>query len=157
RDAGKDFRRIRADHASGNGDYGFGFTLGDSAHSKSSRDSAKCAASNRGLFIVAAELGDAADDNGVDAQHLSDFRGGSGVGAVAVGEVLFGHHLVEHLALDHGKGAVGDQLIHQQVGDALADVLIGAEHRRDAALHRRVVEVHYRYASLFSLGRGGGA
>ena len=49
---------------------------------------------------LVAELGDGADDDGVNAGQLAQARGGGGVGAIGVGEVLLGHELIEGLALD---------------------------------------------------------
>src|SRR5262249_23006833 len=53
---------------------------------------------------------------------------------------------------NHRIRAAVHQLVHQQVRDSLADILIRAKDRSYAALHRRVVEVHDRH-SLLLLGR----
>ena len=128
----------------------------DAAEAEAAERAGGRAAADVGALVIAAELGDAADDDGVDAQNARDLGGGVRVGAVAVGEVLLGQHLVEFLALDDGVGAVVDQLVHQDVGDAFADVLVGPEERGDAALHGGVVEVHDGDALLLRLGGQGG-
>jgi hypothetical protein len=94
------------------------------------------------VFVVATELRDCADDDGVDAEELADFRGAGGVGAIAIGEILLGEELVESGALDDGILAVFDELFDEHRGDALADVLIGAEDGGDGGLDGAVVEVH---------------
>ena len=99
-----------------------------------------------GLLGLIAELGDAADDDGVHAEQLAELGGAGGIGAIGVGEVLLGHDLVEGLALDDRVGAVLDQVGDEQVGDALADVDVGAEHGGGGGLHGGVVEVQDRDA-----------
>ena len=132
---------------------GGGFGRLDAAESEAVERAGGGATTDGGALIVAAELGDAADDDGVDAEDAGDLGGAVGVGAVAVGEVLFGEDLVELLAFDHGVDAVVHQLVYQDVGDALADVLIGPEQRGNAALHGGVIEIHHG-DTLLLLARG---
>jgi len=57
------------------------------------------------LLVIAAELGDGAEDDGVDAEDAADFGGAGGIGAVTVVKVLFGDDLVESGALDDVRAA----------------------------------------------------
>ena len=57
-----------------------------------------------------------------------------------------------------GVGAVFDQVGNEQIGDALADIDISAEHGGGVALHRGVVEIQHGDTGLAGgrgLGRGG--
>ena len=101
------------------------------------------AATKVSLLCFIAELGDAADDDGVNAQQLAEFGGAGGVGAVGVGEILLGHDFIQSLALDDGVGAVLDQVGDQQVGDAPAHVHVVAEHGGGGTHHGGVVEVEH--------------
>jgi len=67
-------------------------------------------------------------------------------------EVLLLQHAVELLALDHRVGAVADQVGHQHVRDALADVLVVPEQVQHVLVDRRVIEIEHRDAALGSLG-----
>ena len=100
-----------------------------------------------------------ADDDGVDAKELADFGGAGGIGAVAIGEILFGEEFVECGAFNDGILAVFDELFDEHGGDAFADVLVGAEDGGDGGLDGAVVEVHDGDAVLCWRGRlrlGGG-
>src|SRR6185295_19456882 len=99
-------------------------------------DSAEPSPADVRRLVVPAELGDAADDNGVHAQQLAQFGGARRVGPAAVGEVLLGHHLVERLAFHDRINTAADQIINHQVRNALTDVHVGAEDRRRTALYR---------------------
>ena len=93
------------------------------------------------LLVVAAELRDAADDDGVDAEDPRQLHRAGRVGAAALLEVLLLQHAVELAPLDHRIRAVADQVGHQHVGDAFADVLVAAEDVIHVVLHGRVVGV----------------
>src|ERR1039458_4391701 len=151
-DAGENFGGGGVDHARRHRAHGGGFGSLHAAESEAVERAGRRPAAHGGALVVTSELGDAADDDGIDTQNAGDLGGRVGVGAVAVGEILLGQNLVELLAFDHGVYAIVHQLIHQDVGNALADILIGAEHRGNAALHRGVIEVHHRDA-LFLLCR----
>ena len=156
-DAGQNLRRGGIDHARRDRCRRRWIWTSSTPPMSEAAERAGCgAAADVGALIVAAELGDAADDDGVDAEDACDFGGAGGVGAVAVGEVLLGEDLVELLALDHRIGAVVDQLVDQNVGDALADILVGAEECGDAALHGGVIEIHHGDALLLLLCRCAG-
>ena len=125
------------------------------ADSEAAQRAGRRTAADGGTLVVTAELGDAADDDGIHTQNAGDLGGAGGVGAIAVGEILFRQDLVELFAFDDGVGAIVDQLIDQDVGNAFADILIGPEERGHAALHGGVIEVHHR-DTLFLLRRGSG-
>ena len=151
-DGADDFAGVDVDHAGGDGDDGFGILGADAAEAVFG---AEAAAADVGVLVVAAELGDGADDDGVDAEELADFGGAGGIGAIAIGEILFGEELVESGAFDDGVLAVFDELFDEHGGDALADVLVGAENGGDGGLDGAVVEVHDGDA-VFRGGRGCG-
>ena len=123
---GHDLAGIDVDDAGGDGHVGLGVGVAEAAEAEAAPVAA--ATAKVGLLGLIAELGDAAHDDGVHAQQLADLGGAGGIGAIGVGEVLLGHDLVQGLALDDGVGAVLHQAGHQQVGDAFADVHVGAEH-----------------------------
>ena len=102
------------------------------------------AASAAHVFVLrlVAELGDGADDDVVNAGQLAQARGGRGVGAIGVGEVLLGQKLIQGLALDDGVGAVLDEVGNDEVSDTFAHIDIGAEHGGGGALYRGIVEIH---------------
>jgi len=101
------------------------------------------AAAEVGLLGLVAELRDAAHDDGVNSEQLAQFCGAGGVGAVGVGEVLLRHDFVQSLALNDGEGAVLDQIGHQQVGDALAHIHIGAKQGIGGSAHGSIVKVQH--------------
>src|SRR5438445_5617062 len=103
------------------------------------------------VLLLAAELGDRTRDDVADAEHLAQLGqlGRARIGAVAVGEVLFGQDGVELLALDDAERAVLDQLVHDLVGHALADVVVSPPVVAD----RAVVEVGDRHHRPLRLGR----
>ncbi len=150
---GEDLAGAGVHHAPANGDDGFGFLHAEVAETVLAE--AVAPAGNALVAVVATELGDAADDDGVDAEDLADLGGGGGVGAVAIGEILLGEDFVQRLALDDRKRAVGDQTVHQQIGDAFADVLVAAKELRNVALHGGVVEVQNGDAFLRWLAESG--
>src|SRR5579862_7975668 len=80
-----------------------------------------------GLLGFVAELGDAAYQDGVDAEQLAELRSAGRISAVRIREILFRHDFVECLAFDHRVGAVLYQSRHQQIGNALADIDVRAE------------------------------
>src|SRR5579863_2168210 len=138
-DRGDDFAGVDVDHAGRDGDDRFRIFGADATETELG---AVAAGAEIGVLIVAAELGDGADDDGVNAEELADFGGGGRIGAVTVGEVLLGEELVERGAFDDGILAVFDELFDEHRGDALADVLVGAEDGGDGRLDGAVVEVH---------------
>src|SRR5580704_12456267 len=138
-DCRNDFAGVDVDHTGGNGNDRFRIFGADAAEAVFR---AEPAGADVGVLVVAAKLGDAADDDGVHAEELADFGGAGGIGAVAVGEILFGEELVESCALNDGVLAVFDELLDEHGGDALADVLVGAEDGGDGGLDGAVVEVH---------------
>src|ERR1035437_6468225 len=152
---GQDLGGRRVDHARGNGTHGGGFGSFHAADSEAAQRVGRRTAADGGTLIVTAELGDAADDDGIDTENAGDLGGAGGVGAVAVGEILLRQDLVELFAFDDGEDAIVHQLVDEDVGNALADILIGSEHRGDSALHGRVIEVHHG-DTLLLLGRCSG-
>ena len=95
------------------------------------------------LFFLrfVAELGDGADDDDVNAGQLAEARGGGGIGALELEKFCSAMILSRAWRSIDGVGAVLDQVGDEQVGDALADVDVGAEDGGGVALHRGVVEV----------------
>src|ERR1039457_5921856 len=152
---GQDLGRGGVDHACCNCAHGGGLGSFHAADSVAAQHTRRPAAADGSTLIVTAELGDAADDDGIHAEDAGDLGGAGGVGAVAVGEVLLRQDLVELFAFDYGVDAVVHQLVHQDVGNAFADILIGSENRGNVALHGGVVEVHDR-DTLSLLRRSGG-
>src|SRR5450759_5053142 len=152
---GQDLGGRRVDHARGNGTHGGGFGSFHAADSEAAQRVGRRTAADGGTLIVTAELGDAADDDGIDTENAGDLGGAGGVGAVAVGEILLRQDLVELFAFDDGEDAIVHQLVDEDVGNALADILIGSEHRGDSALYGRVIEVHHG-DTLLLLGRCSG-
>ena len=150
-DSGNDFAGVYVNHACGDGDDGFRVLGADAAEAVFR---AETAAADVGVLVVAAELGDGADDDGVNAEELADFGGAGRIGAIAIGEILFGEELVESGAFDDGILAVFDELFDEHGGDAFADVLVGAEDGGDGGLHGAVVEAHDGDA-VFCAGGGG--
>src|ERR1039457_3739840 len=150
--AGQDLGGGRVDHARRNGAHSGGLGGLDAAYSEAVERAGRRSAADRGTLIVAAELGDAADDDGIHTQNAGDLGGARRVGAVAVGEILLLDDLVELFALDDGVNAVVDQFVHNEVGNTLADILIGTEERSHAGPYGAIIEVHYRDA-LPLLGR----
>jgi len=67
---------------------------------------------------------------------------------------LLVHDFVDGGALEDAVGSVGEKLVDEHVGDALADVLIGAEDGLDAGHDGAVAEVEDRDATFF-LSRSG--
>src|SRR5262249_16435686 len=95
---------------------------------------------------VAPELGNGADDDGIDAQNFADLGCRRRISAIAIGEILLGQDLFDCLALDHAVLAVFYQLLHEEVGDSLAYVLVSSPNRGDRRAHSPVVEVEYSHA-----------
>ncbi len=118
---------------------GLGLLVAEPAETETSQAAAR--ASHLGVLGVVAELSDAAHDDRVHPQQLAQFRRGRGIGAIAVGEVLFRQNLVQRLALDHSVGAVLHQARNQQVGNAFADVNVLSENGGHAAVHGGIIEV----------------
>src|ERR1035437_2534425 len=152
---GQDLGGRRVDHARGNGTHGGGFGSFHAADSEAAQRVGRRTAADGGTLIVTAELGDAADDDGIDTENAGDLGGAGGVGAVAVGEILLRQDLVELFAFDDGEDAIVHQLVDDYVGNAFADILIGPEHHGDSDMHGRVIEVHHG-ETLLLLGRGSG-
>src|SRR5262249_25218387 len=121
-DTGENFGRISGDQACGHGDYGLGVRLRNAADAEPARHAAERATADIRFLIVTPELGDAADDNRVDAQHLTDLRRRRSIRAIAVRKILLRENLVERFPLDNRISAAADQLIHQQVRDSLTDI-----------------------------------
>ena len=136
----QDLARVDVDNARRDAHVGLGIRMADTADTIVSPIAA--GASKVPFLGLIAELRDAANNNCVYPQHLADPGRAVGVGAVGVGEVLFGHDLVQRLALDHRERTVLHQTGHQQVDDALANIHIGAEHGGGSGLYRGVVEIH---------------
>ena len=149
----EDFACGGVDEASRDGDDGFGFFF---ACAENRASPAAMAASHAANFaVVAAEFGDGAENNGVDAEDAADFGGAGGIGAVAVIEILLGNNLVESSALDHAVLAVLDELLNHEIGDAFADVLVGAEDGGNDGFDGAVVKVHHGDKPLWTLRRRG--
>src|SRR6202012_204 len=109
---------VDIDDARGDGYVGIGFGVVKAANSACP---AASAASAEPLVLgLVAELGDGADDDRVHAEQVADSGRAAGIGAIGVGEILLGHHLVESGALDHGEVAVFHQAGDQKIGDAFA-------------------------------------
>ena len=104
---------------------------------------AASAAADLHILGFVSKLGDAAHDDGIDAEQLAQLGGRRGVGAIAVRKVLLGKNLVERLAFDHAIGSVLHQILYQQVGDSLADIDVRSKKRRAIGANGRVVEVEY--------------
>src|SRR5581483_1267659 len=120
-------------------DNGLGLLASKAAQPESAQSTASAA--DVGVLGVVAELSDAADNDGVHAQQFADFGGARRIGAVAGGEILFRQNFVQGLALDHGISAVLDEALHQQIGDAFADVNVLPEQGCHAAVHGAVVKI----------------
>src|ERR1039457_4674276 len=149
--ARQDFGGRGIDHPGRNLHYGAGLASGYAADAVLAQAVRDAPAGNVGLLIVPSELRDATDDDGIHAEHASDLGCAGRVGAVAVRKILLADDLVEFLALDYGIGAAGDEPIHQNVGYAFTDVLIGPKQCVYRGLHRRVVEIHDGDALLLLL------
>ena len=117
---GHDFAGVDVDEPRTQPDDRLALLLSEAADADAAESAADAA--DAGVLRVVAELGDAADDDRVDAEQPADLRGGVRVGAVAVREVLLGENLVERLALDDRVGAVFDEIGHEQVCDALPHI-----------------------------------
>src|SRR5690242_14666378 len=131
---GIDVNQARIDHHDG-----LALLVAEAANAEAAPSAASAA--DVGVLVVVAELRHAADNDGVNAQQAADLGGRVRIGAIAVGEVLFGEDLVHRLALDDGVRAVLHQVAHEQIGDALADIDIGAENSGAAALDGGEIEV----------------
>src|SRR4029077_10997919 len=81
---------------------------------------ATASAADVGVLGVVTELGDAAHDDGVNSQQLAQLGRRGGVRSVTVREILFGQNLVHSFAIDHRVGAVLHQILHSEIGNALA-------------------------------------
>src|SRR5688500_4744190 len=103
------------------------------------------------LLVLTAELGDGARDDVLDAEDLAQLRelGRARIGAVALREVLLGQDGVELLALDDAERALFEELVHDLVGHALADVVVTPPVIPD----RAVIEVGDRDHGPLGLGR----
>jgi len=143
---------VDVDDSGADADVGVGLGVSDATDAESAPVAATSA--EVGVLGFIAKLGDTADDDGVDAEQLANFGGAVGIGAVGVGEVLLGHDFVQRLAFDDGVGAVFDEVVDEQVGDALAHVDVAAEHGRGIGLHRSIVEIENGDAGFVSLGAG---
>src|ERR1700676_547532 len=153
-DGGEDFAGGGIHEASGDGDHRFRFFFADAR--KRAGPAAVAAAHAADLFVIATELGDGAEDDGVHAEDAADFGGAGGIGAVAVVEVLFGNDLVESGALDDSILSVLNEFLNHEVGDAFADVLVGAEDGGHDRADGAVVKVHDGYEPFGARGRGRG-
>jgi len=100
------------------------------------------------LLRVIAELGDAADDDGIHPKQLAELGCRVGVRTIAIGEILLGQNLVHGLPLDDGIGAVLHQVFDQQIGDTFADIHVLPEDRGHAAVDGRIIEVKNCHAFL---------
>src|SRR6202034_3655202 len=145
----KNLGRIDVDDASVNIHDSFAVCVLEAAHAEWA--DAASVATDTGVLRLISELSDAADDHRVHTENFSDLRGGGRIGTVAIGEILLGHDLVQRVALDYGIGAVLHQILHQQVGDALADVDVISQLRDGRRWDRREVEIEYRDALLAPL------
>ena len=143
---GENLRRIDVDDPGVNGHIGFGVGVADAADAKA----VPVAATAADILLVGliAELGDAPQDDVIDAQDLSDAGGSCGVGAVGVGEVLLGQNLIQSGALDHGVGTALDKVRDEEVGYPLSNVDIISEHGCRGGLHGGIVEVENGHARL---------
>src|SRR6185369_15603915 len=106
---------------------------------------------NFGVLIVVSELRDAPHDDGIHAEEFAELGCRIGVGAVALGEVLFSQDFVHGFAFDDGIRAVLHEMFYQQVGDAFSDVNVGAKGRVRGFLDRSVVKIKYRNALFATL------
>jgi hypothetical protein len=70
------------------------------------------------------------------------------VGAVAVGQILFGQNFIQHAPLDDAVSAVLHQVLDQQVADAAAHVHVGAKQRLRRRAHRAVLKIQDGHALL---------
>ena len=68
---------------------------------------------------------------------------------------IYGHDLVEHLALDHRVAAILHEVGDEQVSDALADIHVPAKDCIDGGMNRGVIEIQDGHARL-ATGAGGG-
>src|ERR1019366_5148223 len=106
---GQDLGGGGVDHARRYSAHGGGFGGLHAADSEAAQRAGRRSAADGGTLIVTAELGDAADDDGIHTENTGDLGGAVGVGAVAVGEILFLENLVELFAFDDGIDAIVDQ------------------------------------------------
>src|SRR5207253_2404820 len=93
-------------------------------------------------------FGDAADDDGVYSEDARDLSGGGRIGPIAIREVLLFQYLIQFLPLDDGEDAVLHQAVDENVGYALADVLIGTKPGVHITVHGGIVEIHDGHALL---------
>ena len=131
--ARQDLARARVDDADGQRDGGLSLRRADLAEAEPA--AAPAAAADVDVLLLGAELRDGPDDQELDAEHLAHLGHdlGVGVSAIAVREVLLGQQGVEPLAFDDAVGAVVDQLVHDEIGDALADVPVTLPPSLDAS------------------------
>src|ERR1700687_5663331 len=103
----EDFRRVDVHHPRIERDDGLALGVGEAADAEAAEASSGTA--HLLVLIFVSELGDAPDDDGVNAQQLAQLGGGGRICAVAVRKILLGKNLVKRLALDHRVGAVLDE------------------------------------------------
>ena len=87
-----DFRSVDVHQPRVHHHHGLALLVREAADAKSAP--AAATAADLRILVVVSELGNAADDNGIHAQDLSDLRGRVRIGAIAVGEVLLAQYLV---------------------------------------------------------------
>src|SRR5581483_5406470 len=90
---------------------GFAFAVADAADAESAP--AAATAANFGVLVLAAELRDAAHDNGVHTEQLADLGGAVRIRSIAGRKILLRQDLVQRFALNHRVGAILDQTFHQ--------------------------------------------
>jgi len=124
---GEDFSRVDVHNPPVNRDNCFRILPADAAKSELTQSGSHAA--DIGRLGVVPELGDAADDDRVDAEEFSDLCRRCRVRTVAIGEVLFGQDLVQGLPFDDRVAAILHKIRDQQIGDAPANIDISTENR----------------------------
>ena len=120
----QDLSRARVYHTGGDCYCRLGIALLRAANSEFAGEATEARASNCGVLVVAPELRDTSKDYRVHTQDPTYFGCRRGICSIAIGKVLFGQNFVQRIALDYGIFPIFDQLLHQQVGNAFADILV---------------------------------
>ena len=143
---GENFGSVDVDHAGVDAYDGFRLFVAEAAGA----DAVPAAATSADVLVLGfvSELSDAADDDGVNAQQFSELCSGIWIGAIAIREILLGEDFVHGFAIDDGIGSVLDQIAHQEIGDALADVHLGA---KSGGADGGKIEIEYRDALFAAL------
>src|SRR5260370_33977498 len=100
-------------------------------------------AANICILGFVSKLGDADDDDRVDAKKLANLCGGSWIGSDAIGKILFGKDFIHGLALNHGIGAVFHQILDEEIRDAFAHVDIRTKNRPHVGMYGAIITITY--------------